>query len=200
MIGTPTPTRLATEADVPAVAGALTRAFADDPVASWSCPSDRLRPRVLTRFYETRVHQVLKTGEVWIDESRAGAALWLPPGAWRTTTREDLALTRSLMYPSLLPRLPLVAYGLVGVERRHPSTPHWYLAVLGTDPEAQGRGLGSAVLDEVLDRCDDDGVGAYLESSKEANIAFYARFGFRVTDEHSLPRGPRFWPMWRDPR
>ncbi len=34
----------------------------------------------------------------------------------------------------------------------------------------------------MLDRCDEDGVGAYLESSKESNIAYYARFGFRVTE------------------
>jgi ribosomal protein S18 acetylase RimI-like enzyme len=195
-----TPTRLATLADLPALAGALTRAFADDPVALWSCPSERLRPRVLTRFYETRLRQVLETGEVWVDESLGAAAMWLPPGAWRTTSREDLAIARSLTHPTLLPRLPLVAYGLLGVERRHPRTPHWYLAVLGTDPGAQGRGLGTAVLREVLERCDADGIGAYLESSKERNVDYYARFGFRVTDEHDLPRGPRLWPMWRDPR
>lgn len=28
------------------------------------------------------------------------------------------------------------------VERRHPREPHWYLALLATDPSAQGRGFG----------------------------------------------------------
>ncbi|MGH2912475.1 MAG: GNAT family N-acetyltransferase, partial [Solirubrobacteraceae bacterium] len=75
-----------------------------------------------------------------------------------------------------------------------------YLAVLGTEPDMQGQGLGSAVLEPVLRQCDNDGVAAYLESSKERNIAFYARHGFRVTGEIRLPRGPTMWPMWRDPR
>jgi hypothetical protein len=52
----------------------------------------------------------------------------------------------------------------------------------------------------VLEECDRDGIGAYLESSKESNIDYYARFGFRVTGTIRLPRGPLFWPMWRDPR
>jgi ribosomal protein S18 acetylase RimI-like enzyme len=90
---------------------------------------------------------------------------------------------------------------MLSLEARHPSgPPHYYLAVLGTDPAQQGRGLGSALLAPVLERCDQDGVGAFLESSKERNIDFYARHGFRVTDELRLPRGPTMWQMWRDPR
>ena len=72
--------------------------------------------------------------------------------------------------------------------------------MLGTDPAAQGRGIGSALLGAVLRTCDEDGVPAYLESSKERNLAYYARHGFRVREELDLPRGPRVWLMWRDPR
>jgi hypothetical protein len=56
------------------------------------------------------------------------------------------------------------------------------------------------VLQPVLEQCDADGIAAYLESSKERNIDFYARHGFRVTGELHLPRGPTMWLMWRDPR
>ncbi len=55
-------------------------------------------------------------------------------------------------------------------------------------------------MEPMLQRCDDEGVGAYLESSKERNVAFYGRHGFRVTRELRFPRGPRLWLMWRDPR
>lgn len=94
----------------------------------------------------------------------------------------------------------MVGMGLIGIECKHPSSPdHWYLAVVGTDPAAQGKGLASTVLSPVLAECDRDGVGAYLESSKESNVAYYARLGFRVTTEHRLPRGPSVWAMWREP-
>ncbi len=197
----PTPTRRATSEDVPALAQMLARAFLDDPVAAWSCRPDALRLRVLERFNAARLRHLISERDVWTTPELSTAALWAPPKRWRTTVRQDAELARCLLHPRLLGRAPLIATGLVGLERRHPHhPPHWYLAVLGTDPAAQGQGLGSAVLGPVLEQCDADGVGAYLESSKERNIDFYARHGFRVTAELRLPRGPRMWAMWREAR
>jgi ribosomal protein S18 acetylase RimI-like enzyme len=196
----PAGVRRATPADVPALAGMLTRAFFDDPVAIWSCRSERLRPSVLERFHAARLHQLIAEDEVWMDPGSMSAALWAPPGRWRTTVGQDLTLMRPLLHPRLIGRLPTVVRGLLRIERDHPhEPPHWYLALLGTDPAAQGQGLGSAVLGPVLEQCDSDGVSAYLESSKERNIAFYARHGFRVMRELHIPRGPTMWAMWREP-
>ncbi len=199
--------RLASDDDVPALARMLARSFDDDPVARWSCRAAALRPATLERFHGARLRQLIRYDAVWTTPDLDSAAVWAPPDRWRTTARDDLALARSLLRPRLLAHpaalaaVPLVATGLLGVERRHPETPpHWYLAVLGTDPSAQGRGLGSAVLAPTLGDCDADEVAAYLESSKERNIAFYARHGFRVVRELRLPRGPRVWAMWREPR
>lgn len=193
--------RKASVADVPVLSKALARAFLDDPVAIWSCKPDRLRPKMLERFHATRLRQLLERDEVWTDQGLRCAALWAPPRQWRESPRQDLQIASCLLHPRLIWRLPLLARGFGGMELAHPrEPPHWYLAVLGTDPAAQGRGLGSAALGPVLERCDTDRVGAYLESSKESNIAFYARHGFKVTRELDLPRGPKLWAMWREPR
>ena len=64
----------------------------------------------------------------------------------------------------------------------------------------QGRGIGAAVIRPVLDRCDADGLPAYLESSNEQNLSFYARHGFRqLWEDRPAPDGPVFRGMWRDP-
>jgi GNAT superfamily N-acetyltransferase len=193
--------RLATEADVPALARMLARAFYDDPVASWAWRPDELRMKALERFQATRIRQLLGEEGVWTNDELTSAALWATPGKWRASMRETAQMVPCFMRPRLLARLPLVGLGWMDLERKHPADPqHWYLAVLGTDPDEQGRGLGTAVLRRVLEQCDEDGVGAFLESSKERNVDYYARHGFRVVEEVRLVRGPTMWKMWRDPR
>lgn len=202
----PHATRPAVAQDLPALRDMLTRAFLDDPVARWSCPSsDTALAGVLARFHGAQLRRMLRAGEIWTTADRSSAAVWARPGAWRSGVRHELELAssivtrRTLVRPWLLARSPMVGWGLTSIERRHPQRPpHWYLAILGTDPARQGEGLGSAVLRPVLGRCDSDGVCAYLECSKERNVDFYARFGFRVTAELRLPRGPRVWAMWRE--
>lgn len=73
--------------------------------------------------------------------------------------------------------------------------------MLGTDPDHQGKGIGSALVSHVTDKADAEGMPCYLESSKESNVPFYVCHGFEVTEELSLPaNGPKVWGMWREPR
>ena len=75
--------------------------------------------------------------------------------------------------------------------RVHPHEPHWYLAVLGTDPSFQRTGAGTALLEPVLARVDAEGLPAYLETQKEANLAWYGRFGFDVVERARSGRRAR---------
>lgn len=53
----------------------------------------------------------------------------------------------------------------------------------------------------MVERCDREGVAAYLENSNPANEAFYVRHGFVATGPLDLPDGaPPMTAMWRDPR
>jgi ribosomal protein S18 acetylase RimI-like enzyme len=199
--GEPASIRRAEPADLPALTRTLVRAYMDDPVAIWICGSEGLRARTLAGMYSVRLRQMLVRGEVWTDVDRCSAAVWLPPNAHKPAMRPNASLLRCLLDPRLLARAPLLAVGLQSMDRLHPAEPaHWYLSLLGTDPDAQGKGLGTDVLAPVLERCDLDGVAAYLESSKPRNLDFYARFGFQVTGELRLPYGPTMWPMWRAPQ
>ncbi|MGH9030430.1 MAG: GNAT family N-acetyltransferase [Acidimicrobiales bacterium] len=192
---------LATTAEMKAIALSLSDAFFDDPVMSWMLDDDASRGRRLARLFGLlmRVHY-LPLGTVWTTPANEGAALWAPPGHAILPTPTILRNSRAMLH-ALGHRSIRALRALSQVERLHPKEPHWYLGVLGTRTSLQGRGIGSAVLQPALERCDEEGVPAYLESSKYSNIAFYGRHGFEVTGEIRLPRGgPTVWPMWRDPR
>ena len=75
-------------------------------------------------------------------------------------------------------------------EANHPEEPHYYIRYLGVATQFQGQGLGPALLRPTLDRCDSEGVSAYLEASTERSAAFYERLGFIHLGELRVPNGP----------
>jgi GNAT superfamily N-acetyltransferase len=183
--------------DFAPLAAVLARAFYDDPVTAWFYPDAARRMKHARRFFVIRLRQLADQQLIYTTPERSGAALWTRPGRWREDLRQSLMLLP--MLPVLLPRIVRCTHGVREIERRHPVEPHYYLSVLGTEPQQQGGGIGSALLGPVLQLCDADGMGAYLESSKESNVDFYARHGFAVTERIELPEGPPLWLMWRDP-
>lgn len=192
--------RRARAEDIPAIGESLARAFEDDPVMEWLVSSDRRRLGVLRRFMALRTRQLLRQDEVWTTRGGEGAALWALPGQWHDPPRNVWQMLRALS-PDILAHVPSTVRGLDRIEKAHTGLgPHMYLAVLGTHPEHQGQGFGSRLLAPVLEDCDANLIDAYLESSKESNLAIYARHGFKVTGEIALPRGPTIWSMWREPR
>lgn len=198
-VATPATVRRAQPADFGALAAVLARAFDDDPLTVWLYPSARTRQRHARRFFAVRLRQLRPQDEIYTTDDRAGAALWALPERWREDARQTLMLVPTL--PGLLTRMPRAMRVMTRIEARHPARPHLYLSVLGTEPGRQRTGVGSALLGPVLERCDREGLPAYLESSRERNLAFYARHGFEVTERLELPSGaPPLWLMWRDPR
>lgn len=190
----------ASKADVRPLATTLARAFVDDPFFVWMFPDEGARMRRAARFFRMDLSVLMiPRGATWTDVDRRAAAVWAPPGTWKIRVVEQLRAAPTSV-ATLRRRTIRVLRGFGYLESAHPEEPHWYLATLGTDPDHQGEGRGSAVMRPVLERCDRDGLPAYLESSKASNIPFYERHGFEVTGEVVMPDGPRVWPMLREPR
>ncbi|MEU4432820.1 GNAT family N-acetyltransferase [Nocardia rhamnosiphila] len=204
-MSTPPEVRPARRDEIGALARTLAAAFHDDPVMEWLWPDPRRRALGLPRLFAAQTrHQHITTGAVDIASAPSGAisgaALWDAPGRWKPSSWRELRM---------FPRLARAFGGRLRVGKElvdlmtevHPDEPHWYLATIGTDPERRGHGFGQALLESRLEQCDRESIPAYLESSKQANIAYYERFGFEVTGTITVPGGgPDLWPMWRAPR
>ena len=133
------------------------------------------------------------------DGGIGAAALWDPPGRWQQSAAEQLRAIPSFLWAfgAAVRRGMLVDERMAAV---HPEEPHWYLAIIGSDPTVRGKGFGNALMRSRLDRCDAEYAPAYLESSNPDNVPYYERFGFEVTGEITLPDGPSLIPMWRRPQ
>ncbi|MBV8951043.1 MAG: GNAT family N-acetyltransferase [Actinobacteria bacterium] len=186
-------------------AAMLARSFDDDPLSLALFPGPRRRKVSLRSFMAATMRDALRHGEVWaaLDGSQVvGIAAWLGEGAYPLTPPRVLRQAGAALVALLTPQtLPLGTRLIAETQAAHPKEPHWYLAVLGVDPAHQGRGIGGVLLRPVLQRLDRQERPAYLETSKERNIAWYGRQGFELTGTLEVrPGAPPIWTMWRAPR
>jgi GNAT superfamily N-acetyltransferase len=196
-----TEVRKASREETGKIADVLAAAFVTDPVMAWVLrgPADverRLRIMfggVLDRAASVPDHELYVAGD------GSGAALWFGIDQWKSSLGDALRTVPALWRSGFVSRRGLRIFA--AMQRAHPAEPHFYLEIVGTRPDRQGGGVGSALLDAVLSRCDQEGVPAYLENSNPRNTAFYFRHGFQPMKAFPLPPGcPPLVPMWRVPR
>ena len=190
--------RRATVEDVQRLRTVLAEAFFDDPMFGWLIPNDTKRSARLRHYFGIELrHLALPRGRVWTTEDLAGAMLSLPPGRWRVPPHTTL-----LHGSAFGVRVAKAARVGAAMEWRHSRLlrePHYYVRDIGVRPDAQGRGLGSALMRPTLDRCDKEGVPAYIEASNERSAALYERLGFRHIKELRVGGSPPLWLMIRPP-
>jgi GNAT superfamily N-acetyltransferase len=221
--------RTAISADFPGVADAMSSAFFDNPITLWHVPDESRRLDVMRDFFTVLLENVYaRFGLVYtnVGEAASGALLigheaqqdrrrvpGLPLLECRTCNRPRARsrLPRDMIVPpdtsAELDRASAVVFGdfprtfeLFDLfNAHHPQEPHYYLQFIGVRPRCQGTGIGSALLRVIIDRCDLEGVAAYLEADERSKL-LYAKHGFEAFAEIRLPEGPSFWPMWRAPR
>ncbi|MGW0951287.1 GNAT family N-acetyltransferase [Streptomyces sp. NPDC002545] len=196
--------RAAGEDDRELVVRLLDEAFQDDPVSGWVFPEREYRRTTHHRLMAAFTDIVLAEGRIDVTEDGTACALWLsmpaadgPDGGDGGEEAADAVRLRESVDPANA-RVEEIARLMA---ESHPADrAHEYLWMICVAPARQGEGLGSALVRHVLDRCDREGLPAYLEASSERSTKLYERLGFTYADRTlDIPDGPRMWPMWREP-
>ncbi|MFF7374482.1 GNAT family N-acetyltransferase [Streptomyces massasporeus] len=196
--------RTAGEGDRELIVRLLDEAFQDDPVSGWVFPvaADRRakHPALMAAFTDI----VLEAGRIDVTEDGSACALWLPVpadegrGEGDAGDDEGPAHVREAVDPE---NERIEAIGRLTAAVHPAGRAHEYLWMIGVAPGRQGEGLGTALIESVLDRCDREGLPAYLEASNARSRTLYERLGFELVGPVlDLPDGPAMWPMWREPR
>lgn len=187
--------------DADASARSLADAFGDDPVMGWAGKFDDNRERLVPLWRLIINFRIGKSDPLlFTTEDNEANAVWDAPGDADLATI-DLVKGLPSMLRSFRTGVPRLLRMIQAMDKAHPKEPHYYLLAIGVSHAHQGRGLGSAVIQPMLDRCDQEGLPAYLENTKPKNEAFYARHGFERRGTLDLPAGcPSVMPMWRTPR
>jgi ribosomal protein S18 acetylase RimI-like enzyme len=190
--------RTAGPEDLAIVVETAARSLDAEAMLRWSFGEDRFEERI-RRHFRHYDGENLSRGWIRIAADGAGMAAWIPPDA-----REE--------HEAIGPAPPGGETEILGdhaerhaafwgwVGEHEPQEPLLYLSHIGVMPERQGEGLGTALMRDGLAGADRDGVPTWLETSVEANVAYYERLGFHpLVDEDAPDGGPHIWFMRRDP-
>ena len=190
--------RRATVADVPILAKTLARALSNDPAAAFpfapGTADDRLESEFLA--YDGPAADL---GWLWTTEPHIAGALWVPPGADAEYATISDSTGDALGTMNQLEHARFDAFWS-WIATHRPAEPHWYLDHIGVAPEHRRTGIAARLIQVGIDAADMDGVPVFLFTSSPANVRYFLRFGFDVTNMGSAPIGsPVIWSMVRSP-
>ena len=197
---TATNIREATAGDLPALADTLATAFQHYPWTRWVVDHDDHHRR-LRELYGIYLRIGVRFGRVWMADDASGAAAW----TWSGDNATQAEYMQRAGLDTLVGRLSgeraeRAATAEAVLAPHSLGQPHWYLAAVGVLPAHQGKGLGTRLLQPMLDLCDARGHIAALETSSPANVRLYQRLDFEIRRELEVPDGPHIWLMQRPPR
>ena len=185
--------------DVGDAGATIARAFHDDALTAHLYPDERERARLAPLMFEALVRYDCLFGLVDHLPGFVAVASWMRPGETVETPERLTAAGFDDLPPEVpLERLDEFFSSISWAHETSTSGPHWYLRLLGVDPEHQGAGLGSVLLEHGLRRADATGHPCYLETFEERNVPFYLRHGFDlVVDEATPTPGLHIWGFYR---
>jgi ribosomal protein S18 acetylase RimI-like enzyme len=166
-------------------------AFAEDPTTAYLIPEPKKRVNLHYAFeYYFRL-SLLDNEETYVTSAACeGVAGWVRSGThgsfinilragwpslplrcgWRSLIREIIMDNR---YGNLRERLS--------------PKPHLYLSTLAVAPEYQGLGYASRLMKPMLERLDNEGMPAYVETQNLKNKSMYEHWGFDLLKEDRMP-------------
>ncbi len=191
--------------DMKTAASVVARAFFDYPSLIAYFPDPVKRTWKLPWYMERVLKTALAYGEVMTTPYLSGVLFLLPPGRTRLTDW-DYVKCGFLAAPFVV---GIRRYAYVDAcEKMLADTQvrllqgrkHYYLWGLAVDPGRQHGGVGTALLNELYFKADQNGMPIYLETHKEANVAYYEQRGFHLIHTGKMPdEGLDFWCMLREP-
>ena len=170
----------------------LSKAFKDDPFNTYAFPDPEERAKKMPYAYQFLLRYYISYGRCYITSPKVeGVAVWIHSNNLRTSFWR--MIISGAIWPAVKmgmdtsKRMQVLTNYIEKKHRQLVPDKHWYLFLIGVDPEYQGKGYASKLLNGMLSEIDKEGLSCYLETEVKKNVPIYQHFGFDVIDEFIIP-------------
>jgi ribosomal protein S18 acetylase RimI-like enzyme len=166
----------------------LTQAFDSNPSINYIIQQDQKRAERIRKLMEYSFEICNAFGSIYLSDDLKACALILLPDKKRTTFRTLLLNVQFVFSVVGLHKVKRIIEREKMIHKGYPKNPFIYLWFLGVEPAYQRRGIGSILLQEVLEESKCTGRPVFLETSLPENVSFYEKHGFVVYNELKFDR------------
>jgi len=161
----------------------LLLAFEKNKSVNYICRNDDARYKRIRLLMDYAFKVCSRFGKVFISDDRNACALVLFPDKKRTTLKSLIWDIKLILTVIGLSNASNILKRETQIKKHHPNIPFYYLWFIGVDPSNKRLGIGSGLLNAVLEDADKMGRPVYLETSTIENLPWYKRFGFKIYKE-----------------
>ncbi|RDW93641.1 uncharacterized protein DSM5745_00963 [Aspergillus mulundensis] len=176
----------------PTVADIIARSFTTSVVSSFlfrtpesTWPPDNVPYELIRCHFDEVVSKKAQLGATIVEAGGfAAVAIWFPPDRQEHAKDDkESSAHQSMREQAFAQKLDKVKARCLQGRK------HWYLNLIGRDPERKEKGVVRALIQPFLQRAREDGVPAWLEAVDEHSRDVYGHFGFRTVEEFRVGAG-----------
>lgn len=164
----------------------LTQSFESNQSVNYIIPQDKKRINRIRALMDYSFEVCSLFGEVFISDDNKACALIVYPDKKKTTLKSislDIKLIiQCVGFKNIKKTLSREAL----IQKIQPKETMTYLWFIGVNQAEQNKGIGSRLLQEIIEYSNQNNRPIYLETSTLKNLPWYSKFGFKVYSEQDL--------------
>lgn len=164
----------------------LTKSFDTNQSVNYIVKQDEKRIKRISALMDYSFEVCYLFGDVFLSNDKRACALVTYPDKKKTTLKSILLDVKLIFSAVGLKNIKKTLVRESMINKIQPKEPKYYLWFIGVDPEYQNEGIGSILLDEIIEDSEQKKRPIYLETSTLKNLPWYKKFGFQTYHELDL--------------
>lgn len=164
----------------------LTKSFDTNRSVNYIVKQDSKRVKRVSALMDYSFQVCYAFGDVFLSEDKKACALVTYPDKKRTTLKSILLDVKLITSAVGLKNIKKTLVREAKIKKLQPKEKKYYLWFIGVDPVYQNEGIGSDLLNDLIQDSIQKNRPIYLETSTLKNLPWYKKFGFQIYYELDL--------------